>query len=185
MTVLSLCTSVALGRPLSLGRPIFRPSVHGERMSAGHLLQSSSSRFTLGVVEGHCSVHLKRASAHSRSIANWFSISGYADRPRKGNHPSARPVWLGATGQGLEWSAGADDRLNAGIGPAANSNNNVRGDMPFDEPFGARLQRSLQLAVFLLGPQRCRERALHFFATFEVRKVSHSIMRLQRSRQVE
>src|SRR5215470_14868437 len=31
MTVLSLCTSVALGRPLSLGRPIFRPSVHGER----------------------------------------------------------------------------------------------------------------------------------------------------------
>ena len=72
-----------------------------------------------------------------------------------------------------------------GAGPAANSNNNVRGDMPFDEPFGARLQRSLQLAVFLLGPQRCRERARHFFATFEVRKVSHSIMRLQRSRQVE
>jgi hypothetical protein len=96
-----------------------------------------------------------------------------------------QPVWLGATGQGREWSAGADDRLNAGIGPAANSNNNVRGDMPFDEPFGARLQRSLQLAVFLLGPQRCRERAQHFFATFEVRKVSHSIMRLQRSRQVE
>ena len=47
-----------------------------------------------------------------------------------------------------------------GAGPAANSNNNVRGDMPFDEPFGARLQRSLQLAVFLLGPQRCRESAL-------------------------
>ena len=90
------------------------------------------------------------------------------------------PFGLGATGQGPEWSAGADDRLNAGIGPAANSNNNVRGDMPFDEPFGARLQRSLQLAVFLLGPQRCRERALHFFATSEVRKVSHSIMRLQR-----
>src|SRR5690349_10532495 len=66
------------------------------------------------------------------------------------------PFGLGATGQRLEWSAGADDRLNAGIGPAANSNNNVRGDMPFDEPFGAPLQRSLQLAVFLLGPQRCR-----------------------------
>jgi hypothetical protein len=32
-----------------------------------------------------------------------------------------RPVWLDATGPGLEWSAGADDRLNAGIGPAANS----------------------------------------------------------------
>src|SRR5215471_12598622 len=56
-----------------------------------------------------------------------------------------------------------DDRQNAGIGPAANSNNNVRGDRPFDEPFGARLQRSLQLAVFLLEPQRCRERARHFF----------------------
>src|SRR5262249_44915727 len=94
-----------------------------------------------------------------------------------------RPV--GCDGPRLEWSAGADHRLNAGIGPAANSNNNVRDDMPFDEPFGARLQRSLQLAVFLLGPQRCRERARHFFATFEVRKVSHSIMQLQRSRQVE
>ena len=99
----------------------------------------------------HCSVRLKRASAHSRSIANWFSISGYA--ASRGNHPAPRPVWLGATGQGLEWSAGADDRLNAGIGPAANSNNNVRGDMPFDEPFGERLQRSSQLAVVLLGPR--------------------------------
>jgi hypothetical protein len=135
-------------------------------MSAGH--SSSSSR-----------LRVKRAPTHSESIANWFSISGYADRPSKGDHPSAPARWLGATGRGLGWSAGADDRLNAGIGPAANSNNNVRGDMPFDEPFGARLQRSLQLAVFLLGPQRCRERARHFFATFEVRKVSHSIMLLQ------
>src|SRR5262245_45684897 len=57
--------------------------------------------------------------------------------------------------------------------------------MPFDEPFGERLQRSSQLAVFLLGPQRCRETAQHFFATFEVRKVSHSVMRHQRSRQLE
>ena len=34
-------------------------------------------------------MRLKRASARSRSIANWFSISGYADRPSKGDHPSA------------------------------------------------------------------------------------------------
>src|SRR5262249_5053786 len=80
----------------------------------------------------------------------------------RGTIQAPRPVWLGATGQRLEWSAGADDRLNAAMGPAANSNKNVRGDMPFDEPFGARLQRSLQLAVFLLGPQRCRERARYF-----------------------
>ena len=108
----------------------------------------------------HCSVHLKRASAHSRSIVNG---SRSVDTPTvrvRGIIQAPRPVWLGATGQGLEWSAGADDRLNAGIGPAATSNNNVRGDRPFDEPFGARLQRSLQLAVFLLGPQRCRESAL-------------------------
>jgi hypothetical protein len=84
-----------------------------------------------------------------------------------------------------EWSAGADGRLTLGSAQPLNSNNNVRGDMPFDVPFGERLQRSSQLAVFLLGPQRCRERARHFFATFEGRKVSHSIMRLQRSRQVE
>src|SRR5262249_17317205 len=134
-------------------------SITQERMSAGFApvflfaLHPRSCR-------SHCSVHLKRASAHSRSIANWFSISGYADRRVRGIIQAPRPVWLGATGQGLEWSAGADDRLNAGIGSAANSNNNVRGDMPFDEPFGARLQRSLQLAVFLLGPQRCRESAL-------------------------
>jgi hypothetical protein len=106
-------------------------------MSAGHLPQSSSS---------------------SR-----FTVLSCR---RRGDHPSA-PARLGATGQGLEWSAGADDRLNAGIGPAANSNNNVRGDMPFDEPFGARLQRSLQLAVFLLGPQRCRERARQSSRSFK------------------
>src|SRR5215469_17674396 len=34
-------------------------------------------------------MRLKRASTHSRSIANWFSIGGYADRPSKGDHPSA------------------------------------------------------------------------------------------------
>jgi hypothetical protein len=78
-----------------------------------------------------------------------------------------------------------DQLINAGDGPGANSNNNVRGDMPFDEPFGERLQRSSQLAVFLLGPQRCRETARYFFATFEVRRVSHSVIPLQRSRQVE
>ena len=69
---------------------------------------------------------------------------------RRGNHLSAPAR--------LAWVRRARDL--GGSGPAANSNNNVRGDMPFDEPFGARLQRSLQLAVFLLGPQRCRESAL-------------------------
>ena len=128
---------------------------------------------------------LLRALEESLGAFKKHSLTGSrsVDTPTvrvRGIIPAPRPVWLGATGQGLEWSAGADDRLNAGIGPAANSNNNVRGDMPFDEPSGARLQRSLQLAVFLLGPQRCRERARHFFATFEERKVSHSIMRLQR-----
>src|SRR5262245_11406523 len=48
----------------------------------------------------HCSVRLKRASAHSRSIANWFSISGYADRPSKGNHPSAPARLAGCDGPG-------------------------------------------------------------------------------------
>ena len=169
-----------------MGRPIFAPASRRSDecgtfapvlfLFALHSPQSCRS---------HCSMRLKRASAHSTSIANG---SRSVDTPTvrvRGIIQAPRPVWLGATGQGLEWSAGADDRLNAGIGPVANINNNVRGDMPFDEPFGARLQRSLQLAVFLLGPQRCRERARHFFATFEVRKVSHSIMRLQRSRQVE
>ena len=33
--------------------------------------------------------------------------------------------------------------INAGIGPAANSNNNVRGDMPFDEPFEAAAKSML------------------------------------------
>ena len=85
-------------------------------------------------------MRLKRASARSRSIANWFLISGYADRPSKGIIQAPRPA------------AGSN-------GPAQplNSNNNVRGDMPFDELFGERLQRSLQLVVFLLGPQRCRD----------------------------
>src|SRR5438128_7751252 len=43
-----------------------------------------------------------------------------------------------------------------GAGPDANSNNNVRGDMPFDEPFGERLQRSSQLSVVLLGHRHCQ-----------------------------
>jgi len=33
--------------------------------------------------------------------------------------------------------------------------NNMRDDMPADEPFGERLQRSWQSAVFLLWHQRC------------------------------
>jgi len=33
--------------------------------------------------------------------------------------------------------------------------NNMRDDMPVDEPFGERLQRSWQSAVFLLWHQRC------------------------------
>ena len=149
-------------------------------MSAGHLLQSSSSRFTLGVVEvtAPCTWREPRRIREA-SLTGSRSVDTPTVRVR-GIIQAPRPVWLGATGQGLEWSAGADDRLNAGIGSAANSNNNVRGDMPFDEPFGARLQRSLQLAVFLLGPQRRPERARHFFATFEERKVSYSIMQFQR-----
>src|SRR5262249_32509721 len=65
-------------------------------------------------------------------------------------------------------------------GPAANSNNNVRGDMPFDEPCGERLQRSSQLAVVLLGHRHCQGRAPHSFATIEARRAPHSITRLQR-----
>src|SRR6516225_9348900 len=65
-------------------------------------------------------------------------------------------------------------------GPAANSNNNVRGDMPFDEPFGERLQRSSQLAVVLLGHRHCQGRAPQSFATIEARRVSQSTTRLQR-----
>jgi len=103
----------------------------------------------------------------------------------RGTIQAPRPVWLGATGQGLEWPADADDRLNAGIGPAANSNNNVRGDMPFDEPFGERLQRSSQLAVVLLWHRHCQGRAPRSFATIEARRASQSTTLLQRSRQVE
>ena len=70
-----------------------------------------------------------------------------------------------------------------GAGPAANSNNNVRGDMPFDEPFGERLQRSSQLAVVLLGHRHCQGRAPHSLATIEARRAPHSITRLQQKSQ--
>jgi hypothetical protein len=71
-------------------------------------------------------------------------------------------------------------RRERGQLPDANSNNNVRGDMPFDEPFGERLQRSSQLAVVLLGHRHCQGRAPHSFATIEARRAPHSITRLQR-----
>ena len=63
---------------------------------------------------------------------------------------------------------------------AANSDNNVRGDMPFGMPFGERPQRSSQLAVALLGHQHCQGRAPHSFATTEARTAPHSITWLQR-----
>jgi hypothetical protein len=55
MTAPSLCLNFrALGRPLSLGRPIFRPSVHAGANEFAPLLfsfalhRSSASRFTAG-----------------------------------------------------------------------------------------------------------------------------------------
>ena len=44
---------------------------------------------------------LEESLARSRSIANWFSISGYADRPSKGDHPSAPTRRCVATGRDL------------------------------------------------------------------------------------
>jgi hypothetical protein len=68
--------------------------------------------------------------------------------------------------------------VGAMAGPDANSNNNVRGDMPFDRPFGERLQRSSQLAVVRLGHRHCQGKAPHCFATTEVRRVPQSRTRL-------
>src|SRR5262249_21785526 len=49
MTALSLCLNFrALGRPLSLGRPIFRPSVHAGANECRSFAPALASRFTAG-----------------------------------------------------------------------------------------------------------------------------------------
>jgi hypothetical protein len=71
---------------LLLWAAYFSPQHPRRANECGTLPQSSSSS----------RLRVKRAPAHSESIANWFSISGYADRPSKGGSSKGpRPVgWV-------------------------------------------------------------------------------------------
>src|SRR5262249_54956041 len=79
-----MCVSTGLLRSMGI---IFRT----QKMAAGHAAAafhntppiSLSKIQVLGAVPGRVP-GTGAASAHSRSFANWFSISGYADRPSKG-----------------------------------------------------------------------------------------------------